>query len=103
MQITNTILQPGNQSSGASNQERTPRADLVQRIEAPAKEKVSNAVNSQELIRKGELRQLDRLQSAASLEKSDFKTQQAISEYQNTYEASQELEGGTLVGIDLYV
>jgi hypothetical protein len=103
MQINSNILQSGNQSLGATNQDREPRGELVQRIEAPSKDKASSSFNTQELIRKGELKQLDRVQSAESLEKSDFKTIKAISEYQNTYEAAQEYEGGVLVGIDLYV
>lgn len=102
MQIINNPLNPAQIQSGQSAQNKSARDD--QRKEAEERSEPVNAiVPVQELIRAGEVRQVERIQSSSQLENLPLQSRQALSEYQNTQDASREYEGGVLVGIDIFV
>lgn len=63
----------------------------------------SQNVDSGALKRRAEFLQADRVQRVNSLASAPLQTQNAVNSYQQTIEASQKLEQGELVGVDLFV
>ena len=73
-----------------------------QELERPSREQQA-VLTVQELIRKGELKQIEQLESINRSENLSLKSKEALQQYQATEEAGQQIADGELLGIDIYV
>jgi hypothetical protein len=87
--------------SPASDQKQSQK-QAQQDLERPSQEQQAR-VPVQELMRLGEVKQVERLEALDRTENLSLKSKEAIQQYQETEEASRSFGGGELLGIDVYV
>ena len=73
-----------------------------EQLERPTQEQQAR-VPVQELMRQGEVRQVERLEALNRTENLSLRSKEAIQQYQKTEEAGRSFDGGELLGIDIYV
>lgn len=99
--LINTRLSPPIQTNRQVNSEPSSRQD--NQATRPSDAAASQSIDSSAIKRRAELLQADRVQRVNTLDSAPLRTQNAVQSYQQTIEATQTLEQGELVGIDIFV
>lgn len=106
MQIANAPLSErlATQLNGPVQVERQSRQEQQSRALVPERASAngSREIDSDEIERRGELAQENRVQRLNDIESAPLQVQQALNSYQQTEQAAQEFELGELVGVDLF-
>lgn len=85
-----------------SSQSEQKQKQTQKELERPTQEQQAR-VPVQELMRQGEVRQVERLEALNRTENLSLRSKEAIQQYQKTEEAGRSFDGGELLGIDIYV